>query len=50
VFVFFALFLQSTLSAVVFLVLRTCIAHFFERNDLVLDAEEVYATAKEVGK
>ena len=25
---------------------RACIARLFERNDLVLDAEEIYAIAK----
>jgi len=29
---------------------RACVARLFEQNDLVLDAEEVYATAKEIGK
>lgn len=29
---------------------RGCLARLFEQNDLVLDAEEVYATAKEVGQ
>lgn len=29
---------------------RASVARLFEQNDLVLDAEEVYATAKEIGK
>lgn len=29
---------------------RSCVARLFEQNDLVLDAEEVYATAREIGK
>lgn len=29
---------------------RTCITRLFEQNDLVLDAEEIYATAKEIGQ
>jgi hypothetical protein len=29
---------------------RACIARLFDQNDLVLDAEEVYATAKEIGE
>jgi hypothetical protein len=28
---------------------RGCVARLFEQNDLVLDAEEVYATAREIG-
>ncbi len=28
---------------------RTCVARLFERNDLVLDAEEIYAIARELG-
>jgi hypothetical protein len=29
---------------------RACVARLFEQNDLVLEAEEVYATAREIGR
>jgi hypothetical protein len=29
---------------------RASVARLFEQNDLVLDAEEIYATAKEIGR
>ena len=29
---------------------RACVARLFEQNDLVLDAEEIYAIAKEIGQ